>query len=497
MSAAIEMQDIDMAFSGVQVLKKIHLTLKPGEIKGLVGKNGAGKSTLLKIVEGIHTPTGGTIRILGREITRSTPKRERSRSVGMIFQDFSLAPYMTVVENIFLNNELMKGMLIDEKKSRRLVDEFFTKHNISINPDSLVKDLNTSDMQMVEICKCVLKNKKIILMDEPTAALEAEQTEKLFAIIDALRKEGISIVLITHHLNEIMRVCDSVAVLRDGEMVMEAEIKDIKLEDIIAAMLGQEPEAIAHERASLYIDTSIPLLEVRDLTSASIRTPLSFKLYAGEVLGLAGLKGSGRTELFQILFGIEPATSGNIFIHGKEISIRHPKTAVANGIFLVPENRQTLGLSIEHTLYLNMQLPWLKSFTRNFLVEDKRLKTRVRDFIDKIHIKTNSADTVIRNLSGGNQQKVVVAKALGTQPKIILMDDPTYGVDIHAKTEIMRIIDEFKKSGGAVMLASSEIEEVSGNCNRILTMRNRRITGELRNDDFKTVTQEILAAAIQ
>ncbi len=486
-----------MAFSGVQVLKKVNLTLRQGEIKGLVGKNGAGKSTLLKIVEGIHTPTGGSIRILDHEIARTAARREQAKPVGMIFQDFSLVPYMTVVENIFLNHEIKRGFLIDMKKSRRLVREFFAKHCININPDALVKDLNTSDMQMVEICKSVLKNKKIILMDEPTAALEAEQTEKLFAIINTLKQEGISIILITHHLNEIMRVCDSVAVLRDGEMVMEAEIKNVTLQQIIAAMLGQEPETISHERAALTVDKSVPLLEARNITSASIGAPLSFKLYAGEVLGLAGLKGSGRTELFQILFGVEPATGGTLLVNGREVKIRHPGKAVREGIFLVPENCQTLGLSIEHTLFLNMQLPWLNVFKKKWLVDDKGVLARIGDLIKKLHIKTNSAFTVIKNLSGGNQQKAVIGKALGTEPRIILMDDPIYGVDIHAKTEIMRIIDGFRKSGGAVMLASSEIEEIANNCSRIITMRNRRITGELDNEDFKTVTPERLTAAIQ
>lgn len=491
----LEMKDICMSFNGVFVLQDIDFNLKPGEIRGLIGKNGAGKSTLLKIIQGIYKPVSGDIKIFGEEIHNNY--RKASDSVGMIFQEFSLVSEMTVLENIYLNSEIKTYGIINEKESAKRVLDFFREYDIHIDIYKRIKELSSSDMQMIEICKAVLKNKKIILMDEPTAALDGKQCEKLFTMIQRLKENKISVVLITHHLKEIIQNCDSVTVIRDGYLTLDAQIQDASMDTIISAMLGEESNALQKKRSVVHIDKTTPLLEVKGITTRRIKTPLSFKLYEGEVLGLAGLKGSGRTELFQALFGVEPITGGQIQILGKPVRIRHPSEAVEAGFFLIPESRQIQGLSVDHSVRFNMELSWLNKMKRHLLLDDKKGNEVAQNYIGRMQIKTQNLDTIVRSLSGGNQQKVVIAKALATNPKIILMDDPTFGVDVHAKAEIMQIIDEFKQTGGAVILASSETEEVNQNCNRILILKNQEITGELLNEDFETITQDELTAAIQ
>lgn len=352
-------------------------------------------------------------------------------------------------------------------------------------------------MQMIEICKAVLKNKKIILMDEPTAALDEKQCEKLFTMVHQLKKNKISVVLITHHLKEIMENCDSVTVIRDGALALSEDIRNTTLEEIIGAMLGEESAALKKKRSIAEINTETPLLEAKKITSQRIKEPLSFQIFPGEVVGLAGLKGCGRTEIFRALYGVDVITSGAIYMNGKEVKIRHPKDAVEAGIFLVPESRQLQGLSIEHSLRFNLELPWLEKMKKGIFLDEKRGDGVVDEFICRMQIKTSGKDAAVKNLSGGNQQKVVIAKAMATKPKVILMDDPTFGVDVHAKTEIMDIVDDFKKTGGAVLLASSEIEEVNQNCSRILILKNRRLVKELQNKDYETVTQDMLAAQMQ
>jgi ribose transport system ATP-binding protein len=493
---AIEMKGISKSFNKISVLQNVDFTLKVGEVKGLVGKNGAGKSTLLKIIQGIHKPTDGVVKIFDKEIPDSLSMAERAHMVSMIYQEFSLIPEMTVVQNIVLNNEPLRKGIIDEKYCSKIVKSFFEKYGIEMNINKRVKDLSTSDMQMVEICKAVTRKSKIILMDEPTAALDDEQAQKLFEIINKLKEDGISIVLITHHLKEIMKVCDSVTVLRDGNIVLSKETSQVKLTDIINEMLGGESsefqKPITSERN---IDRSKPLLQVKNISSKKRMKSISFEVFPGEVVGIAGLKGSGRTELFNNLFGIDPIVQGDIVIDGMKVKIKNPKSALDCGIFLVPENRKTLGLSTSHSLYLNIQLPWMNKIKKLFLIDDKKGREITNSYIKKLHIKTESMNTEVKDLSGGNQQKVVIGKALATNPKVILLDDPTYGVDVHAKTEIMKIIEGFITSGGAVLLASSDMEELVYNSNRILIIRNQEIIEEIV--DKERITQETVTSAMQ
>ena len=387
--------------------------------------------------------------------------------------------------------------MINVREEKQKATEFMQKYGVHISVDEKVKNLGSADKQMVEICKAILKQKKILLMDEPTASLDNEQADKFYRMVKQLKEEGISIILITHHLQEIMDNCDSIAVIRDGIMTLHDKTANVSMKKMIEAMLGGEETDLAFSRSISEIKYEWPILEVKNITTKYIKDPLSFKIYSGEVVGMAGLKGCGRTEVFRAVFGLDKLMSGEIYIDGKKVEIKSTTDAVNAGIYLIPESRRFQGLSVEHSIKFNIELPLLGKLTKRLFIDDAKSSRIVDDYIEKIHIKSNSRNDLVKNLSGGNQQKVVISKALATNPKVLLMDDPTYGVDVGAKTEIMKIINEFKMNGGAVILASSEIEEVNQNCNRIFILKGRKLTGELSNEDYMTVTQDKLAEEIQ
>lgn len=494
----IEMKDIVMEFSGVRALDGVDFSLKKGEIKGLVGKNGAGKSTLMKIINGVYTQTSGTIKFFGKEITKNTSVKEREKSVSMIYQDYSLVGEMTVTQNIFLNAEPQKGLFIDDKNCIEKVRSFFKSLDLNIDPMEKVKKLSTGDMQLVEIAKAIIKNTNVILMDEPTAALDAEATIKFFNIIGKLKAQGCSIVISTHHLKQIMEICDSVTVIRDGKIAMNEQISDVTLQGVIASMLGESNFEARNKRKIKHIDTKVPLLRIDKIVSKHSPNPISFNVYPGEVVGLAGLKGSGRTEIFNSIFGVDPVTSGKLYLEEKEIRIKSPETAIKKGIFLIPENRHTQGLSLMHSLYDNALLPIISRLTgKNLLINDKLGTEIVDDLIDEMKVKTSGRKEIMSKLSGGNQQKVVVGKALKSKPKIMLMDDPTYGVDIHAKGEIANAIERFTSQGYGVIFVSSELSEMIENCDRILIVKSNEIKGEIKDIPTANLTEDSLMAEIQ
>lgn len=495
---AIEMHGIVMEFSGVRALDGVDFSLRQGQVMGLVGKNGAGKSTLMKIINGVYTQTAGTVQFFGKNIDKSVSVREREQTVAMIYQDYSLVGEMTVAENIFLNTEPIRGALISDRDCIRKAAEFFRDMGIRIDPRQKVKSLSTGDMQMVEIAKAIMKQTKIILMDEPTAALDADATTKFFEIIERLKQQGYSIVISTHHLQHILDICDAVTIIRDGRACMAKEIRDTTLEEIIAQMLGESGFQAVKSRKPQDFDGLTPLLEVKDVTSKVIPEPLSFTVRPGEVVGLAGLKGAGRTEIFNVLFGIDPARSGEIRLDRKKLRVRQPCDAIRGGIFLVPENRHTQGLSLMHSVYDNSLLPLLPMLSKKrFFIDDRQGAQIVQEIIETMQVKTPGSDIAISKLSGGNQQKIVVGKALESHPKILLLDDPTYGVDIHAKGDITAAITRFTNAGGGVVFVSSELTEMIENCDRILLIKYNRIVGELRDVPRLGLTEDSLMAAIQ
>lgn len=495
---AIEATGIVMEFGGVRALDGVDFRLKNGEVMGLVGKNGAGKSTLMKIINGVYTHTDGALRFFGKNIEKNTPIAEREKTVSMIYQDYSLVGEMSVAQNIFMHCEPIKNGLIDDRACIAAARDFFKTMGLAIDPLCKVGSLSTGDMQLVEIAKAIIKKTSVILMDEPTAALDAEATEKFFEIINKLKSEGYSIVISTHHLRHIVELCDSVTVVRDGKTCMDKSLGDTSLEEIIAAMLGESGFHAQKLREKREFDTKNPLLSVKSITSAALREPVSLELYPGEVLGLAGVKGSGRTEIFNCIYGIDPARSGKILVDNKPAKISSPGDAIKNKIFLVPENRHTQGLSLMHSLYDNALLPILPSLAcRRPFIDDKRGAGVVDNIINTMRVKTPGRDVIIGNLSGGNQQKVVVGKAMESSPRVIMMDDPTYGVDIHAKGDIAASIERFTAQGNAVLFASSELSELIENCDRILIIKYNRIVGEIRDVPSAGLTEDGLMAAIQ
>ncbi len=491
----IEMKDVVMQFNGVKALDNVDFKLKKGEIRGLVGKNGAGKSTLMKIIQGVYTQTSGQVFFNGIEIPATTSIKEREKTISMIFQEYSLAGEMTVAQNVFLNFEPTQYGLIKDADCVIKVKEFMKGIGITIDPLVKVRDLSTGDMQLVEITKAIIKKTSVILMDEPTAALDAGATKKFFEIVRNLRNEGYSILISTHHLKDIMAVCDSVTVIRDGTVTLEEEIQKTTMNQVISCMIGEAEFKLKNRRAVKIIDRQSPVLSAHEIQSKKRGTAISFDIYPGEVVGLAGLKGSGRTEIFNNLYGIDPITSGQIKMNGKTTQIRSPQAAIQSGIFLIPENRHTQGLSVMHTLYDNMLLPILSKLVKRILIDDKKGKSIVLDMIKSLSIKTPGAGIKISQLSGGNQQKVVVGKALTSNSKVMLMDDPMYGVDIHAKSEIAEAIEKFTQEGNAVMFVSSELDEITENCDRVLIIKDGQISEEYK--DISKVTEDSLMVAIQ
>jgi ribose transport system ATP-binding protein len=491
----IELRNIVMKFDGVRALDDVNFILKKGEIRGLVGKNGAGKSTLMKIIAGVYIQTSGKVLYNGQEIPPTLSIRQREKTVSMIFQEYSLAEELTVAQNIFLNFEPTKNGLIDDAKCVKIVREFFKNIGITIDPLTKVRELSTGDMQLVEIAKAVIRNTSVVLMDEPTAALDSEATQNFFEFIKKLRDKGYSIVISSHHLKDIIEVCDSVTVLRDGKVTLDKDIHEISLEQIISSMLGDTAYKHQGKRTAKLIEHNTPLLSARNISSKSRNSALSFNLYPGEIVGLAGLKGSGRTEIFNNLFGIDPITDGEIVINDEKVRITSPEKAVKAGIFLIPENRLTQGLSLMHTLYDNMTLPIISKLIKRILIDDRKGKIVVRNMIEKLSIKTPSMDITISQLSGGNQQKVVVGKALSSHSKVMLMDDPMYGVDILTKFEIANAMENFTKEGNAILFVSSELEELIEYCSRIFIIKDFRIVDEY--EDTLQLTEDALMAAIQ
>ncbi|HBH12273.1 MAG TPA: sugar ABC transporter ATP-binding protein [Clostridiales bacterium] len=491
----IELKNIEMDFGGVRALDHVDFHLKKGEIRGLVGKNGAGKSTLMKIIEGVYVQTSGTIFINGKEVPKTTSVKERSKTISMIFQEYSLADELSVAQNIFLNSEPKKNGIIDDKFCVNEVKRFFDDFGIFINPKEKVKNLSTGDMQLVEIAKAIIRETSAVLMDEPTAALDAEASKKFFETVKRLKNKGYSIVISTHRLKDIINFCDSVTVLRDGKVTLDKNINSVSLDIIITAMLGEKNIEDLKEKKLRKINRESPILSVKNIASKTRSEPISFDVYPGEVLGFAGLKGSGRTEIFNNLFGIDPITHGEVILNKKWININNPDNAINNGIFLVPENRLTQGLCLIHTLYDNMLLPILDRLKRFLLINDKQGKNIVLEMISSLSIKTPGVKALISQLSGGNQQKVVIGKALASKSKIMLMDDPMYGVDIHAKKEIADAMDMFVREGNAILYTSSELSEVISNCDRILIIKDGKIYEELTN--IENLSEDLLLTTIQ
>jgi ribose transport system ATP-binding protein len=492
---AVEMRDIEKGFNGTPVLKGVDFTLARGEVHALAGGNGAGKSTLMKILQGVHRKDAGVIRIGGREVDFSSTADAEAAGVGMVFQEFSLVPTLSVARNIFLNHEPRRFRMIDDKAMIRRAGEILQGMDVDLDPRAEVQTLPTGYWQLTEIAKALALDAKVLIMDEPTASLTKTESEALFELIGRLKAQGVGIVYVSHRMEEVYRICDRITVLRDGGVVLSDAVADLSPEQIVAAIVGREVDALEWvERPAATKDTT-PLLEVRNLTAANGVTDMSFTLHAGEILGLAGLMGSGRTELAKLIFGIDRPTSGEILLRGEPAGITNPRIAIAKGVALVPEDRRLQGLVLDHSVRENLLLPLLPGLNRGPLVDDRRGDGLAAGLIERLQIKLASAKRPVRLLSGGNQQKVVIAKWLGRDPDVLILDEPTAGVDIGTKSEIIQRIRELADSGKAVIVISSELAELLAVSDRVLVLRNGTVTDDLDRRDIDD--EESLQLAIQ
>ena len=473
----IEMRGIDKAFGSNQVLKNAGFVLKDGEVHALMGENGAGKSTLMKILTGVYTRDAGTVLVDGKEVVYKNPQEAEKAGIVFIYQELNVLFDLTVEENLFMGKEITKGFgICDRKAMRAKAQEVMDKMGVNIPVNAVMSDLSVGQQQMVEICKALMADAKVIIMDEPTAALTASETRGLFEVINSLRKKGVSIVYISHRMEEIFELCDRITVLRDGEYVGTENIAEIDLDHVVQMMIGRTIGERFPKRES-HIGAEV--LRVEGLTSGKLFKDVSFDVKAGEVLGVSGLMGAGRTEIMQAIFGNLPVESGKIFIDGKEIKIKNPRQAIANGIGFITEDRKVEGLLLEKSIAENIHIANLGKVSNGFVLNREKQMSLAKKGIDEFKVRCFGPHHECGNLSGGNQQKIVLAKWVYTDPKILILDEPTRGVDIGAKKEIYNIINQMAADGVAVIMVSSELPEVLGMSDRIAVVHEGKITGIL------------------
>ena len=491
----VRAEGIHKAFSGVAALRDVCFDLQPGEVHALLGENGAGKSTLMKIISGVYTRDSGDIYISGKKIARDlNPQSAQAMGIGIIHQELNLCPHLTVAENIFLNREFTAAGFLKSKHQNREAVKYLKSLNLDIDPDVQVKKLPVSKQQMVEICKTLSMDAKVIIMDEPTSALTEKEIEDLFRVIAQLKTEGRGIIYISHRLEELSRIVDRCTILRDGMYVKTLNFAETSLNEIISLMVGR---GLTEKFPRIETARTEKVLEVKNLCSphgVGVKNA-SFSLYRGEILAFAGLMGAGRTELVRAISGADKMSAGEIFLEGKQVRIRAPREAIAQGFFCAPEDRKRDGLCVKMSLAENITLPSLDLVSRFGIISRPMEVNKTNEMVQNLKIKTPGVDQYVRNLSGGNQQKVVIGKWLMRNARVLVFDEPTRGIDVASKIEIYNIINDLKKKGIGVMFVSSELPEVLGMSDRVIVMCNGRITAELVTKE--TSQEEILKYATQ
>ena len=492
---AVSMEHVSKSFPGVKALDDVQLHVKPGEVMALLGENGAGKSTLMKILSGVYTRDEGTVKIFDQEVGDLNTKQAQELGVAIIHQELNMCQHLTVYENMFLGRELVKGGRLDVKEMCRQATEQLEKLGITdLEPKTIVGDLTVGRQQMVEISKALLINAKVLVMDEPSSSLSNAEITEMFRIVKTLRAQGTAIVYISHRLQELHHIVDRVTIMRDGKYITEGNFTDFTMDQIIANMVGRE---ITNQFPRDYVERGRKVLEVKNLNAGRMVRDISFDAYEGEVLGFSGLVGAGRTETMRAIFGADPKETGEIILDGKPLVIRSPQDAIKQGVVLAPEDRKKEGLCTRLSIRDNIALPNLDLICGGpFGTINKKVEN---DMIEKgkssLTIKMASAENEAASLSGGNQQKVVVAKWLARDSRVVIFDEPTRGIDVAAKVEIYEIINDLKKRGIAVIIVSSEMPEVMGISDRIIVMCNGKITGEV--DPRNTTEEEIMTYATQ
>ena len=489
----LDMRDMEKSFNGIPVLKKAAFALRRGEIHALMGGNGAGKSTLMKILSGVYTRDAGSLTLDGTLATFATPSEAEAAGIAMIFQELSLVPTLTVAQNIFLHREPRRGGLINDREARRRAGEILDDLGERIDPGTPVEFLSTGARQMVEIAKALSKNARILIMDEPTSSLSEVETQSLFRIARRLRDSGIAIVYISHRMSEIFAICDRVTVMRDGQTVLVDDCANVGMEGLIEAMLGKGSVAALQWQERRVPADARPVLEVENLDVGNRVRKASFSVRAGEIVGLAGLMGSGRTEIAEAIFGVRATGGGTVRIEGK--LVRSTGDAISAGVALVPEDRRRQGLVLDHSMLANFLLPSLARFTKGIFVTDGPAQHVADAAIGDLKIRTDGVGKVVQLLSGGNQQKVVLAKWLARNPRLLILDEPTVGVDIGAKSDIVEIVRAIADRGTAVLVISSEFEELLALSDRLVVLHDGTVVRTMDRRDI--ASEEVLHHAVQ
>tara|TARA_B100000674_G_scaffold123452_1_gene94550 strand:+ start:1080 stop:2639 length:1560 start_codon:yes stop_codon:yes gene_type:complete len=486
LSIEIKLKNISKKFPGVQALDDVDFFLKSNEVHALVGENGAGKSTLMKIIAGIQKPDTGTITLNGEKVEFNSPREAQNNGISIVHQEADLFPSLTVAENVFANDLPTKGFLktVDFKKIQNQTNDLLKKFgHPEINSKDIVSTLSVGQRQIVEIIKALSLNSNIIIFDEPTAVLTPSETEILFSIIDDLKKNNIAIAYISHRLEEIGKISDYVSVLKDGKLMATKETKDINPSEMIKLMVGRELKDIFDEEDRDVSNNEI-LLDVKNFKNSEYFDDISFNIKKGEIVGFSGLIGAGRTELALTLFGYYQSDSGKVILDGKEINISNPTEAIDAGIVYVSEERREKGLFTEMTVRNNLISPNLEEVNNNGILNKIKISQLTKSTIDQLNIKTNDDETYVLKLSGGNQQKIALGKWLPKNPKLLIIDEPTRGVDVGAKQEVYKILRKLSKQGTSIMLISSELPEIIGMCDRTIVMQSGKINGEILKQDF-------------
>ena len=491
----ISLKNVHKSFGGVSVLNGVDFDLQKGSVHALVGQNGAGKSTMMKILTGVYTCDSGAIYIDGSKVKMSSYSDAVSHGISLIFQELSLIPTLTVAENIFLNREILEGPFLDKKSMERKAHELLQSLDIDVDVHSRVEDLDVGVCQMIEIAKALSVNAKVLILDEPTASLSEKETAHLFTLINSLKQRGVSMIYISHRMAEIFKICDTITVLRNGSIVTTKPTRDYSLTGLIEDMIGRKTAALTTADEELASKcTGRPLMTVEHLNCGSRLKDVSFELREGEVLGLAGLMGSGRTEVVESLFGLNKDASGQVTINGQPYEIKGVRHAIDSGLALIPEDRRREGLVLMHSVEENLIVPIFDKLKRGLLLESKKVADIAERSISDMAIKTHSRKTPAFNLSGGNQQKIVVGKWLNSAPSVLLLDEPTAGVDVGSKREIIDKVRDFVGENRAALFISSDILELISACDRFIVFYDGKVTATY---DRSEITEEVLQYAIQ
>lgn len=487
----LTMKGIDKSFPGVHALKKVNLEIRKGEVCALMGENGAGKSTLMKVLTGIYTKDAGEIVFEGRTVAFTNPKEAQDAGIAIVHQELNMMQQLTVAQNIFIGREFMKGKFIDDRKMNEESKKLFERLNIDIDPAETMSSLTIGKQQMCEIARAISKDVKLIVFDEPTAALTETEIEELFKIIRDLRKKELGIIYISHRMDEIKVITDRVTVMRDGEYAGTLITKSCTKDDIINRMVGRTIYETPKEKSNIP-DHAPVVLKVENLNAGKMVQNVSFALRKGEILGFSGLMGAGRTETARALFGADKKKSGDIYINGQKAIINSPQDAIKAGIGYLSEDRKRFGLVLDKTIVENTSMSSLEKFTKGLFIDRKKEEKTAKEYIDKLKTKTPTAHTQVVSLSGGNQQKVVIAKWLARDCDILIFDEPTRGIDVGAKNEIYHLMNELAKQGKSIIMISSEMTEILRMSDRIIVMCEGRKTGEFLIEE---ASQEIIMHA--